>query len=186
MNREQYRKKAYELGFAYERDYHGCAQSTIAAVQDALGLRNDFIFKSASGLAGGCGLFGDGMCGGYTRGAMLLSSFFGRRRSRFDNDKEYKDGTNLVIKELRAHFMDEYGSVICGGVQKKLFGRSYNLLDMKEREIFEKDGAHTDKCTSVVGNSSAWVVEILIEQIAQRGMKLEDFQHMIHVSSVMV
>ena len=48
--------KAYELGFAYEKEYRGCVQCTIAAVQDTLGVRNDFIFKSASGLSAGGGL----------------------------------------------------------------------------------------------------------------------------------
>ena len=33
-------KKAYDLGFAYERDYMGCAQCVIAALQDTLDIRN--------------------------------------------------------------------------------------------------------------------------------------------------
>ena len=55
MDREDHIKKAYELGFRFERDYHGCAQSTIAAVQDTLGIRNDTVFQTASGIAGGGG-----------------------------------------------------------------------------------------------------------------------------------
>jgi C_GCAxxG_C_C family probable redox protein len=185
-NRERYISRAYELGFGYERDFRGCAQSTIAAVQDTLGLRNDFIFKAASGLAGGCGLFGDGTCGAYTGGSMLLSSFFGRRRSRFDDDRDEKKCANLMIKQLRDRYLAEYGSIICSGVQTKIFGRSFDLWSRQDREDFEQAGAHTDKCTSVVGNASAWTMEILLQEIDRRGMTPDDFRHMVHVSSDMI
>ena len=41
--------KAYNLGKEYERTYRGCSQCVIAALQDALEIRNDDIFKSATG-----------------------------------------------------------------------------------------------------------------------------------------
>jgi len=181
MNKDQLIAKAYELGFAYERDYHGCAQATIAAVQDALGIRNDFVFKAASGLSGGCGVLGDGMCGGYNGAAMVLSFFYGRRRSRFDDDDENKKSANRMIKTLHDRFIKEYGSVICRGVQTKIFGRSFNLRDKEEVRVFEEAGAHTDKCTAVVGNASAWAMEILLDEIAGRKMSVADLKHLIYV-----
>ncbi len=48
-------EQAAQAGFEYEHTYRGCAQCTIAAVQETLDLKNDAIFKAASGLAGGCG-----------------------------------------------------------------------------------------------------------------------------------
>jgi hypothetical protein len=41
--------KAYKLGKEYEKTYRGCGQCVIAALQDALEIRNDDIFKSATG-----------------------------------------------------------------------------------------------------------------------------------------
>jgi hypothetical protein len=42
-------EKAYELGKEYEKSYMGCSQCAIAALQDALDMRNDDIFKAATG-----------------------------------------------------------------------------------------------------------------------------------------
>ncbi len=53
-------QKAYDLGFKYEQDYRGCAQCAVAAIQDTLGLKNDWVYKAASGLAGGAGECIDG------------------------------------------------------------------------------------------------------------------------------
>jgi C_GCAxxG_C_C family probable redox protein len=182
MDSEDYIKKAYELGFKYERDYHGCAQSTIAAVQDSLGVRNDAVFQTASGIAGGGGIIGDGVCGGYSGGCIVMGMFFGRRREKFDNDNEYKEISYKHARMLHDRFEKEYGGVICREVQAKIFGRYYNLLDTEEKKQFEEAGAHEDKCTCVVGNASAWVTEILLEEIEQRGLNLDYFKHLIYIS----
>ncbi len=181
MNREEYIEKAYDLGFRFERDYHGCAQSTIAAVQDTLGVRNDTVFQTASGIAGGGGGIGDGVCGGYYGGCIVMGMFFGRRRKKFDNDIEFKEMSYKLARRLHDRFEEKYGSVVCREVQTKIFGRCYNMLDTEDKELFEKDGAHDDKCTCVVGDSSAWVTEILLEEIEQKGLKLGDFKHLIYI-----
>ena len=72
-NREELLKKAYELGFKYEKTYRGCSQCVVAAIQDTLGIPDDAIFKAATGFAGGCGLTGIGICGGFAGGVMVLS-----------------------------------------------------------------------------------------------------------------
>jgi len=46
-------EKAFQLGFDYEKTYRGCAQCTIAAIQDTLDIREDNVFKAATGLAEG-------------------------------------------------------------------------------------------------------------------------------------
>ena len=46
-------EKAFQLGFDYEKTYRGCSQCTIAAIQDTLDIREDNVFKAATGLAGG-------------------------------------------------------------------------------------------------------------------------------------
>ena len=178
MYRSDMIERAYDLGFAYERDFSGCAQSAIAAIQDALGIRNDYIFKSASGLAVGIGKLGDGPCGGYSGGAIVISMFIGRVRERFDNDVENRRMSYKLVKELHDRYMQKYGSVICSDVQKSVFGRSYNLWDGEEFKNFEKDGAHIDKCTSVVGNASAWTVEIILDFIERMNVSVKDFSFM--------
>ena len=65
-------KKAYELGFDYEKTYRGCSQCVIAAIQDTLDIRDDSVFKASTGFAGGAGLSGIGVCGAFAGGVMLL------------------------------------------------------------------------------------------------------------------
>ena len=63
MSKAEIQARAYELGFRYERDFHGCSQCVIAAIQDALEIGNDCVSKAGSGLAGGAGGCTDGLCG---------------------------------------------------------------------------------------------------------------------------
>ncbi|RLB29772.1 MAG: hypothetical protein DRG87_06445, partial [Deltaproteobacteria bacterium] len=64
--------RAYQLGFEYEKTYRGCSQCAIAAIQDTLDIRDDSVFKAGTGLAGGGGLTGIGVCGGYVGGVMVV------------------------------------------------------------------------------------------------------------------
>jgi hypothetical protein len=87
-NVEEILKKAFDLGFEYEKVYMGCSQCVLAAIQDLFEKKNDEVFRAASGLAGGVGLCGDGCCGAYTGGVMALSQLYGRTREKF-LDPEY-------------------------------------------------------------------------------------------------
>ncbi len=69
--------------------------------------------------------------------------------------------------------MEKYGSVICKDIHREIFGRTYDLLDPEDKQQFDDDGAHRDKCTSVVADAAAWTVEILLQEAATRGTTLE-------------
>lgn len=155
-------KKAYEKGLSYEREYHGCCQCTIAAIQDTLGVRSDDVFKAGTGLAGGIGATSHGTCGALTGGAMMLSSKIGRDRKNFKDPERIRWKTYELAKKLHDKFVDEYGSGICGDIQRKLMGRSFNLLNPADFDEFCKAGGATDKCPFVVANASKWTVELLL------------------------
>ena len=167
-SRESILEKAYNLGFSYEQEYRGCSQCAIAAIQETLGIEDEAVFKAGTGLAGGILLTGTGTCGALCGGIMVLSSIAGRER------KDFADmGGRLFLvgemgSELRNKFIEEYGSISCRDIQYKLFGRSYNLMDPVDKEKFDKDGAHTDKCPSVVGNAARWAVELILELQARQ------------------
>ena len=166
---------AAQKGFEYERIYRGCAQCTIAAVQDTLGLKNDAVFKAATGLAGGCGGTCEGACGGLSGGIMIMSSCFGRTREGFDADVEDKRCASRMAKELHQKFVETYGSAICKEIHGEIFGRTFNFWDQDDKQAFEDAGAHVDKCPSVVANASRWVTELILEELERRGILLEDF-----------
>lgn len=95
---KNYIKKAFEFGFLYEKKYRGCAQYTIAAIQGFLGVKNDHIFKADSTLGGGIGKLTDGVCGGYPGGVTMISTSFGRRRNKFDDEENKFYSNQLTIK----------------------------------------------------------------------------------------
>jgi C_GCAxxG_C_C family probable redox protein len=161
---EKFLKKAFDLGFQYEKVYRGCSQCVLAAIQDLFEKRNDEVFRAASALAGGVGSCGDGCCGAYTGGVMALSQLYGRTRDNFlDPDRTRKKASDLA-KKLHDRFITEYGSVICRDIQQKIFGRAFYIRDADEYAKFEKAGAHEEKCPTVVGNGARWVAEILMEE----------------------
>ncbi len=156
-------QKAYELGKNYETLYRSCAQCTLGALQDSFNKKDNAIFKAATGLGGGIGLLGSSGCGGYSGGVLFISQLSGRQRKDFTKMSSSATGINPIIKELHNKFIEEYGTILCKDIQKKIFGRSFNLLDKDDRAIFEKMGAHKDKCTIVVGKAAAWTAEIVIK-----------------------
>ncbi len=159
--------KARQTGFQHEKQHGNCCQSTIAALQDTMGPRDDSVFQAGSGMAGGIGIHCDGVCGGYSGGVMQLSRMFGRTREHVANG-EAMDLTNRLATKLHARFVSEYGSVICREIHQKIFGRTFNLWDAEDSKAIEAAGSHVDKCTRVVGNASAWSAEIALEEMASR------------------
>ena len=154
---------AFELGKKYETECTGCAQCTITAIFQALGIWNDDVFKAASGLADGLGLTGDGTCGALTGGAMAISYLFGR---------EYKDIKDIfkpfksyeLVKKLHDQYIEQYGSCRCHDVQEKLMGRAFNLWDTNEMAEAFSPGGLPDHCPSVVGTIAKLATKIILEE----------------------
>ena len=115
-------------------------------------------------LTGGTALSSQGTCGALAGGMIAISTLVGSTYQEFTEGQKKR----LVFKYTKLlynRFIKEYGSPLCCDVQKKLFGRSYNLLDKQEYEAFEKAGAHVDKCTSVAGNAAKWTAEIILNEM---------------------
>ena len=154
---------AYTLGFQNEQRYMGCAQCTIAALQECLGCRNDDVFRAASGFAGGMGLSTLGPCGGFTGAALVISQLCGRERDDFEDKKGQRFQAYRLTRLLVEEFTREFGSITCREVQAGVFGRSFDLNDPEQFELFERAGAHTDKCPDVVGRASRLGLRIILE-----------------------
>jgi len=154
-------EKAYELGHYYEKTYRGCSQCAIAALQDVFDVRNDDIFKSSTGLAGGSALACEGSCGAYVGALMVLGLLVGRERDNFTDPEGIRFKTHELAGKLRQKFIDEYGSIICRNIQTKVMGRPYYLADKDEYEKFHNAGAHEIYCPDVVGKAARWMAEII-------------------------
>lgn len=161
---EELLEKIYKQAYENERTYGYCPQAVLAAIQDYFGIIDDEVIKATYALAGGGGLCGDGTCGGLVGGIAAISNKFGRSRKEFGQG-EVADWLKCreFAKKLREKFIEEFGSVICNDVQKKIMGRSFDLWDPEDFQRFEEAGGHDDKCPDVTGKVARWTAEILIE-----------------------
>jgi len=154
--------QAYDLGFEYEKVYHGCGQCSFAAIAEVLGNFSPDVFNSATGLCGGIGLKNDATCSAFTGGAMAIGMLYPRRRENFDGDRENKYMSFDLVQQLREKFIEEFGSITCGCVHEKKYGRAYDLSQKAERDVFEEAGGHGDLgCTDVVGKAAQFTIEVL-------------------------
>ncbi|MCX6664619.1 MAG: C-GCAxxG-C-C family protein [Euryarchaeota archaeon] len=166
-SKEQLCDQAYQRAFSYEAKVGSCPQCVLAALKETLNIGDETLIKSADALAGGTSLSSKGTCGALAGGMLALGYLSGRQYSELIEGKK-KRLIFRYTKILYDRFIEEYGSLLCCDVQKKLFGRSYNLLDKQEYEAFEKAGAHVDKCPSVAGNVARWTASIILEELSQK------------------
>ena len=164
QTRKEFLSRAYNLGFEYEKTYKGCAQCVIAAIHDTLNIRDDSVFRAATGLAAGGGLTGIGVCGGYVGGSMVLSQLCGRDRSDFEDKVRIRHRSFNLTKKLIDVFLETFGTLICRDLQVLRFGRPYYIRDPEEYAKFEEAGAHLDKCTDIVGRAAQITVGIILDE----------------------
>ncbi len=163
-DRQSVMEKAAELAMTYEKRFTGCSQSTVAGLLDALDIDETDVFKTASGLADGIGLSGDGTCGALIGSAMVIGLIFGRG---------YKDHFNVLApmksyrlsRKIQKDFMKQYGSCRCYDIQKKLMGRTYDLMNPQDMKaaVGEKMVEH---CAQVVGRSARLTAGVILREQA--------------------
>ena len=158
-------EKAYRLGKEYELTYKGCAQCTIAALQDALEVKSDDVFKAATALAAGGGMTADGSCGSYVGAILVLGSLTGRDRENFKDPEGLRFRAYKLARVFRERYINEYGSVICRDIQTRVLGRPYYIVDPDEFRKFEEAGAHSPQgCPEVVAKAARWMAEIAVAE----------------------
>lgn len=131
-------------------------------------MHQEYVFQSATALAGGAGLIGESTCGALIGSIMVFGMVFPRERSKFDNDHENKYRTYELTQKIYQRYLDHYGSVICHDIHKNILGRAFDLRDSDERKAFEAAGAHENKCTEVVALAAKWTIEILAEEFLKK------------------
>jgi len=165
MDRNQLLGSAYRAAFEYERRCRGCAQSCLAALQDVFDIRDDPVFRSASGLGGGVGMSLLGSCGALTGGAMAISQLFGRTREEHEDPQKKRMRAYRLCDRLARRFMQEYGAVTCEAIQRRCLGRSYDLWDEEDYGAFDQVAYRQEKCLDVVGKGAVWAAEIILDEM---------------------
>jgi len=161
--------QAYDLGFKYEKIYHGCGQCSFAAISEVLGIFSPDVFKSATGLCGGIGLMNDGSCSAFIGGVLAIGLLFNRSRENFGGDRQSKYTNFEIVQKLRERFMQEFGTITCGDVHRHIYGRAFNLSKKEEAQAFEEAGGHGDVgCTLTVGKAAQFTIEVLTPYMIAR------------------
>lgn len=172
LDRGQLLARAFELGFAFEKHSHSCSQSTVAAMHEMLEI-DDVVVRVATSSAGGQAARVTGTCGALIGGTIVLDYFFGRPVADLSHTDQVQanlaplHGAVEVAGSLFDRFVAEHGTVICPHLQTRLYGRPYFISDEQEMAKFEQIGGHADpekSCCRIVGNTSRWVLELLIDK----------------------
>ena len=168
-------EKVYRLAFNFEKEKHYCSQCTVAALQEVFQIKSEELFSTSFAFGGGFANTSEGTCGALAGGAMIISYFYGRSREEFFKGIPNKKA-NYLTKELYDKFVQEYKSCICKDAQKKIFGRSFNFWDEKEKELFETSGGHIDKCPAVAAKTAQWTFKIIEEEINKSKDKRKGYE----------
>ena len=165
-SKEEILKKVYEKAYKYEAEIGSCPQCVYSAIMEVLDIGDKSVVKASDALAGGTCLSTEGTCGALVGGLMAISSIAGRSYEDFKKG-ETKRRVFQHSKKLCDRFKQEYGSIVCKDIHKKLFGRTFNLMDKNDYEEFERMGGHVDKCPEVSGKTACWAAESILDIIKE-------------------
>ena len=168
-------KKAEELGIEYEAKYKGCGQCTFLAIIDALrwgGLEvisrdtEDRLFSGICLLTGGVGMTGDGTCGAVASSTLAIGLALGIPRESQD-DSLLRQGCATARNSILDKYYREYASILCKDVQRKFFGKAWDLTsDEMSREFL----GITEGCT--IMQTAMWTVEIILNEYEKGNVRL--------------
>lgn len=171
LTKESAIELAFKIGFEGEAKRYNCAQEVFHAISSVLGIKNQLIFKCLSAFEGGGADTTYGSCGAFNGALVAFSYFFGRPYELWEEGKMTMK-SSILGQKLFKKFNEMYGTVICREIHKKIFGRTFELMDYENLGInkselaeFNNMGAHENMCPAVVGLSAAWAVEILWDEI---------------------
>ena len=139
-------ERAKTLGREFMAKHGNCAQSTLAALQDAIEFipKNEHAFLAGSCLNGAATANGQANCGGFTGAGIVIGDLCGRSREKF-GDRGAVKLSSALIREVAGKFEEAYGTVICRDVREKA----------------------QKNCPEVVARAAGWAAEVLLKQFAK-------------------
>ena len=173
--KEEIIKKAEELGVEHEAKYKGCGQCTFLAIVDALrwgGLEiipedmEDRLFSGICVMTGGVGMTGNGTCGAVTSSVLVIGIALGISREAQDVNTLRK-ACAIIRNTILDKYYQEYNSILCKDVQRKFFGKAWDLTrdDMSHEFL-----GITRGCT--IMQTAKWATEIIVDEFEKGNVKL--------------
>ena len=167
-------KKAEELGVEYESRYKGCAQCTFLAVIDALrggGLElvpedmEEKLYPAISMLTAGVCMSGEGTCGAVASSVMAFGLALGISKDSSDVAATRQAAEIIRNKILQVYF-EKYRSILCKDIQRKYFGKTWNLAD---DEMAHEFLGITRGC--IIMQAAKWATECILDEYERGNVK---------------
>ena len=121
-------------------------------------MRDDNVFKAASGFAGGIAQMND-TCGALLGATMMLSLKYGRSRQEIE-DVEKIEGSSIPIAKFYKWFEKEFGSTTCRDIRTRVAGVYYDIKIPWQKELADEAGI-SQYCAELVGKTAARTAEML-------------------------
>lgn len=161
-------KKVRNKAQKYDK-FSGCSQSVLLSLQEAFSIGSLESFKAATILSGGIARRGE-TCGAIIGALMALGLVIGREK--MEDTQQYR-ATMTPANELcqrfqtalktEFQFAKELKSTLCRDIQKKLYGRAFNLNDRMEYQAFLDAGGHNEEgCPKVCGIAAQLAAEMIL------------------------
>ena len=171
MNKEEMLEEVFKRAKACELRGGNCAQCSLNAIFEVLGVEDENVVRSATGFADGVGLSGDGHCGALSGGTMAISYFFGRKKEDLGRmGKQIR--ALLLAKKFHEQFVKEFSTCRCHDLQVRQFGRFFNLYDMQDMKAALAAGM-PEGCSTLVGKAARMALEIILDEQGRQEKKTE-------------
>jgi len=154
-------ERVRETALDNEKAITGCARSVAHALYEHLGLGNEEVIQGLAPFSGGTARTGS-MCGAVVGGVTGMGLAFAPNQLRGASKLPGYNKSFDLAWVFCDRFKERFGSLVCREVHHSLFGCSWNLRDLQDREDFFKPEIH-DKCAEVVGEAAALAAEIILE-----------------------
>jgi C_GCAxxG_C_C family probable redox protein len=162
-------QKAYNQVFVTTPLHHSCSLGTLLALQQAFKVKDENVFKAASGLRGGIGRKGN-TCGSFLGASLMLGMMCGSSIEESGALKEHYDPEELelpvrLVGELYDWFKAEFGTLTCDEIvekHKKELDATPDAKDLSKETMLER--MH-DKCHILCAKTAARAAEMLWDEL---------------------
>jgi C_GCAxxG_C_C family probable redox protein len=158
-SKDQAIKTARENAHENMGRYGSCSQSTVLALQDTFGLKDDNVFKAASGLTGGIAGLND-VCGALLGSSMMMGVVFGRGEKEAENKDKLMESMMLAGK-LYKWYEKEFGSVKCRDICTRFAGGVFYDRNVPWQAELMKEAGVEGKCDELAQKTAAKAAEMI-------------------------
>jgi hypothetical protein len=141
-----------------------CGWSTLYGLSRHFNFIPEELVAATTSLSGGCGA-SNGSCGAYVCGLLAIGWKF---NPPMGDDSPpgiaRKEIAGRKLKAFREAFIKAFGTTMCPVIHEKIYGRSFDLMDERERDEFFAIPDHKERCALVVTKGARLAAEIMLEE----------------------